>query len=125
MENEAKAIRWIKNVKNDAVVTLEHIAKNEPNVSPMLYTGRKEKAETIIRMLEELQQYRKLGTVEECQEARERLRMKKPNTWEMGDNEGNIYDMYDCPNCGKSYEINYEEYKHCPKCGQAMKIEWR
>lgn len=127
MENEAKAIKWMKNVRDDAVVTLDHIVKNEPNVTPTLYAGRKEKAETIIRMLEELEQYRAIGTVEECREARERQNPKIPNIWGDGyDSEGNmIYDMYDCPNCGKSYEIDYEEYKHCPNCGQAMKIEWR
>lgn len=33
-----------------------------------------------------------------------------------------IYDMYDCPNCGKSYELDYDEYDYCPKCGQ--KLDW-
>lgn len=67
-ENEIKAIKWIKNVKDDAVVTLNHIAKNEPKVNPMLYAGRKERAETIIKALEELEQYRTIGTVEEIKE---------------------------------------------------------
>lgn len=31
-----------------------------------------------------------------------------------------VYDMYDCPNCGKSYEIECEKYKHCPECGQVI-----
>ena len=48
------------------------MTKNEPNVSPMLYAGRKENAETIIKGFEELQQYRAIGTVEECREAVER-----------------------------------------------------
>lgn len=64
-ENEAKAIKWMKSVRDDAVVTLDSIAKNEPNVSPMLYAGRREKAETIIKGFEELEQYRAIGTVEE------------------------------------------------------------
>ena len=65
-EQEQKAIKWMKNVRDDAVVTLDHIAKEEPNVSPMLYAGRKEKAETIINGFEELEKYRAIGTVEEC-----------------------------------------------------------
>ena len=65
-EQENKAIKWMKNVRDDAVVTLDHIAKEEPNVSPMLYAGRKEKAETIINGFEELEKYRAIGTVEEC-----------------------------------------------------------
>ena len=68
-ENEAKAIKWIKNVRDDAVITLDHIQNNEPNVSPMLYEGRKQKAETILEMCEELEQYRAIGTVEECKTA--------------------------------------------------------
>ena len=71
-EQEQKAIKWMKNVRDDAVVTLDHIAKEEPNVSPMLYAGRKEKAETIINGFEELEQYRSIGTVEECRAAVEK-----------------------------------------------------
>lgn len=54
----------------------------------------------------------------------EKCTPKIPNTWGDGcDDEGRIiYDMYDCPNCGKSYEIDYEKYDHCPACGQA--IDW-
>lgn len=65
-ENEAKAIRFIENIKNHAVVTLDHIVKEEPNVSPLIYKGREEKADTILTMIEELEQYRAIGTPEEC-----------------------------------------------------------
>ncbi len=64
-EREQKAIKWIKNVRDDAVVTLDHIVKNEPNVRPTLYAGRKEKAEVILNAFEELERYRALGTVED------------------------------------------------------------
>lgn len=78
----------------------------------------------IIKELEELRDYVSIGTVEECREARERQRAKKPNIYGDGyDDEGKIiYDMYDCPNCNKSYELDYEEYDFCPNCGQA--IDW-
>lgn len=33
-----------------------------------------------------------------------------------------VYDTWVCPNCGKSYEVDYEEYPCCPNCGQ--KIQW-
>ena len=71
-EQEQKAIKWIKNVRDDAVAILDHIAKEEPNVSPMLYAGRKEKAETIINGFEELEQYRAIGTPDECRAAVEK-----------------------------------------------------
>lgn len=79
----------------------------------------------ILNALEEVLQYRSIGTVEECRDAMERQREKKPNFWGdgVGDDGEIIYDMYDCPNCGKSYEIDYEEYKYCPECGQAIDLE--
>ena len=79
----------------------------------------------LLHTLLEYAEYKKIGTVEECREARERRIPKILDIWGDGyDNEGNmIYDMYDCPNCGKSYEMEYEEYKYCPSCGQA--IDWR
>lgn len=64
-ENELKAVRFIKSIKNHAMVTLDHIAKEEPNVSPLVYKGREEKADTILTMIEELKQYRAIGTPEE------------------------------------------------------------
>lgn len=69
-----------------------------------------------------IEQYLAIGTVEECREARERQKPKIPDIWGDGcDDEGNIiYDMYNCPNCGKSYEVDYDDYKYCPECGQAI-----
>lgn len=158
-EQEEKAIKWMKSVRDAALVILDHIAENEPNVSPMLYTGRKEKAEIILNAFDELEQYRSLGTVEklkilkksalsglelaniwaalqelkkyeaigtveEFREAKERQISQKPNLWGDGvDANGEfIYDMYDCPCCGKSYEADYDRYDYCPNCGQA--IDW-
>lgn len=65
-ENEAKAVRFIENIKDHSMATLDHIAKEEPNVSPLVYKGREEKADTILAMVEELKQYRAIGTPEEC-----------------------------------------------------------
>ena len=68
-DNEAKAIRFIENIKSHAMATLDYIAKEEPNVSPLVYKGREEKADTILTMIEELQQYRAIGTLEELKAA--------------------------------------------------------
>lgn len=74
-----------------------------------------------ISALEEIQQYREIGTVEECREAMEKQKAKCPDIWGDGYSEGKIvYDMYDCPNCGKSYEIDSGNYNHCPNCGQKL-----
>ena len=40
------------------------------------------------------------------------------------DDAGNIiYDIWICPNCGKKYEVDYDDYDFCPNCGQRLKWE--
>lgn len=47
---------------------------------------------------------------------------ERPELWGDGYADGElVYDMYSCPNCGKSYEID-ETYDYCPNCGK--KIDW-
>lgn len=72
--------------------------------------------------LEEIQQYRAIGTVEECREARERQTGKKVN------NRTPLRDLYgrpytvrgDCPNCGNIGLLLNTDY--CNACGQ--KLDW-
>ena len=83
----------------------------------------KEIARTVISALKEVQQYREIGTVEECREAVEKQTQKKcaidscPN-----------HTHYKCPSCG---QIELSIYKHgfprlgritkyCENCGQAL-----
>lgn len=48
---------------------------------------------------------------------------KQPYTWGDGYYNGElIIDMYDCPNCERTYEIECDDYKYCPNCGQ--KLDW-
>ena len=75
--------------------------------------------EEAIEALKEVQQYRAIGTVEECREAVEKQKLKKP-----------VKDKYNhncCPNCGwiVSGEGGYgEEFcPHCENCGQAIRWE--
>lgn len=58
----------------------------------------------------------------EFREALEKQKPKTPHIWGDGnDDEGDvIYDMYDCPNCGETYELYYTDYDYCPKCGQRL-----
>lgn len=110
-ENELKAVRFIKSIKNHAMVTLDHIAKEEPNVSPLVYKGREEKADTILTMIEELKQYRAIGTPEECRVAVERNNEKT-----------RIIDgVTEC--CGYDFGIDafrIEMSKFCPACGRKV-----
>lgn len=68
-----------------------------------------------IKALDEIQQYRAIGTVEECREARERQRAKKPVKDECN------HDC--CPNCG--WVVYKDEWggrylPYCENCGQAI-----
>lgn len=56
------------------------------------------------------------------QKAIEKQIPKKPNYEGDGyDENGNlIYDTWICPNCGKHYEVDYDNYDFCPECGQAL-----
>lgn len=138
-ENETKAVKFIENIKNHATVTLDHIVKEEPNVSPLVYKGREEKANTILVMIEELKQYRaigtpeelqdmknnyfealsdwrqyrKIGTLEECRTAVEKQTARKVTT-----NHSWTHYHFFCPVC--NMEVN--DMKYCPNCGQ--KLDW-
>lgn len=81
--------------------------------------------EMAIKALEEVQQYRQIGTVEECREAVEKQTAKKPirhTAWE----------NFKCPACGSAeivqYDTEYREYdkdckfEYCSDCGQ--KLDW-
>lgn len=74
-------------------------------------------------ILEELERYRAIGTVEECHEAVEKQNAKTPYVWGDGYSDGKpVYDMYDCPDCGTSYEVDCDNYKYCPECGQRLNL---
>lgn len=70
--------------------------------------------EQLAEWLEELQKYKKIGTLEEVREAMERQQAKEPSPM-LG-----IYGrVYECKECGNELEM-YSKY--CPFCGQ--KQDW-
>ena len=82
-------------------------------------------------IFKEIQQYREIGTVEECREAVEKQKPKapkdslkiKPVIDENGayvDADTTIYLL--CPNCGEMVGIDENVDKFCHECGQA--IQW-
>lgn len=74
--------------------------------------------------IKELKKYEAIGTVEECREAVEKQKAKTPYVWGDGYSDGKpVYDMYDCLNCGTSYEIECDHYKYCPECGQKLNLQ--
>ena len=82
--------------------------------------------EEAIEALKEVQQYREIGTVEECREAVEKQKAKKCVQDTCPD-----HTHYKCPTCGK---IQMSEYKRgirilgritnfCDNCGQRLESE--
>lgn len=69
--------------------------------------------------LKEIQQYRELGTVEECREAVEKQKAKKPMQ-----NQNPYLNELLCPNCGKVVGCfvegmaQPEQIEYCTECGQ-------
>ena len=72
-----------------------------------------------ISSLKEIQQYREIGTVEECREAVEKQKPKKPHRnykkfsglwckcgWYLGQKQ--CLDIKYCPNCGQAIDENLE-----------------
>src|SRR5699024_5939777 len=63
------------------------------------------------RQCSELDAYKEIGTVEECREAAERQKPKVPDYEGDGYADGYmVYDTWICPNCGKKYEVDYDDY---------------
>ena len=85
--------------------------------------------EEAIEALKEIQQYREIGTVEECRKAVEKQKAKKPDiytdTRNMVDLHGNVYaeqaNVYLCPTCESFIGYVGNNILHyCPVCGQAI-----
>lgn len=85
-----------------------------------------EMCDMAISALKEIQQYREIGTVEECRDAVEKQTQKKCAIDSCPD-----HTHYKCPSCG---QIELSIYKHgfprlgritkyCENCGQALQME--
>lgn len=115
--------------ENEEVMILENL---RPGCGEKLSFSEGEICETIdtaITALKEIQQYREIGTVEECRKAVEKQKAKKPDiytdTRNMVDLHGNVYaeqaNVYLCPT--RESFIGYvgnNIFHYCPVCGQAI-----
>lgn len=70
-----------------------------------------------------LEQHSQYATRSAVQYAIDRQIPQTPFLWGDGYADGVlVYDMYDCPCCGKSFELYYEQTKCCKECGQ--RFDW-
>lgn len=94
--------------ENEAVILLSQM------YLPNFDEEEKQALSKAIEALQEIHQYRAIGTVEECWEARERQIPKKPIRVDVGHN-GSSTDG--CPVCKREF---YEKFNFCPDCGTAL-----
>ena len=67
-----------------------------------------------IKALKEIQQFREIGTVEECREAREKQTPNKPKDGLYG------HGYFACGSCKNPLD---GDESYCPQCGQAIRWE--
>ena len=70
-----------------------------------------------------LEQHSQYATRKAVQFAIDKQIPQVPQIWGDGYSDGElVYDMYDCPSCGNSFELYYEQTKCCKECGQ--RFDW-
>lgn len=77
----------------------------------------------IIACLEEIQQYRAIGTVEEFKDLKEKNQEVVIGEWidtQPQYNNGYYKNAHMCSNCNDYYTTEYDEMKFCPNCGAKM-----
>ena len=126
-ENEA-----IKHLQSYAEVVdnmIKYCKDFEPKADITGYLEKKTVFAMAISAIKEVQQYREIGTVEECREAVEKQRTKKriyPKTALE-----RYYHAPECPNCKRElkpricgYTLSQAIgiYSYCPWCGQNLEV---
>ena len=110
--------------ENEALMILENL---KPGCGEQLVFPEGEICEAIdisISALKEIQQYRAIGTVEECREAIEKQKAKELvyESDSVFSNGFSHYRMGKCPMCDRYYNSS-DEVNYCSKCGQALMNE--
>lgn len=80
--------------------------------------------EDLLHFLQELEQYRKIGTISRCKYSVEKQTpIEADYEGDSIDEDGNyIYDTWICQTCGEKYEIGFDDYDYCPNCGQRVTV---
>ena len=129
---ENEAIKHLQSYVEFIDNTIKYCKDFEPKADITGYLEKKAVFEMEISALKEIQQYREIGTVEECREAREKQMPKAPKDSLKIDpviDENGAYVDADttvyllCPNCGEMVGIEDNCDRFCHECGQAIDNE--
>ena len=90
-ENERTAVNQLKNIREVSAVKLKKIDKGSPDAKPLVYISNIKRADILLRMINELEAYRAIGTVEDCRAAVEQRK----------DDE----ELKPCPFCGRKAKV--------------------
>ena len=111
--------------ENEAIRDLEYLIEEYSAYPPE--TGVNETIGSLqycITALREIQQYREIGTVEECREAVEKQKPKQAEHSKWIGINGALYDL--CPTCGTNLctdsFLGEQKENYCGNCGQ--KLDW-
>ena len=113
--------------ENEAIARIRYRIDTATDIAGNSVGGKAfEDMEMAIKVLEEIQQYRAIGTVEECREVRGKQKAIKP-VFEI--NYGDYESRFVC-SCGKRIVVkhnrgvmdNNDAPNYCPNCGQ--KLDW-
>lgn len=101
----------------DETEAIECLKSNKPTSG---YLMLQESIDMAIKALEEIQKYRKIGTVEECRAAVESQNPRAAIT----EKEDNGIKKYTCSACGRymGWSTGTLPARYCWKCGQ--KLDW-
>lgn len=108
--------------ENEAIARMRYRIDTAMDIAGKGSDGKAyEDMEMAIKALEEIQKYQAIGTVKECQEARERQIEKKPlsRTYCKDGNYLISQNIGRCPSCNG---IVTEDMLWCDDCGQ--KLDW-
>ena len=118
-----EAIEHAKDVANKNYLEgmLCHANPDDDHLDACIECAREH--EQLAEWLEELQQYKQLGTLKEVREAVERKKPKTPTYDGDGYADGTfVWDEWICPRCGTRYDFEYDDYDYCPNCGQKIDL---
>lgn len=104
-------------MKQEVIVTTpeEAIETIRANMPTSGYQMLRESLNMAVQALEEIQEYRAIGTAGECRAAMEKQKRRKPQ-------KKNLFLVGNVAECACGYILNTSA-KFCPYCGQA--IDWR